>query len=447
MATSSSHGMEGPKLSFGLGRRGFLKTVLAGSAVSVAALNRLNAEIYENLSILNARHVREESPDGVYWDALKRHYMFQDGLIMMNNGTVGPMPRPVFNTLMKYFRMQVSNPFDVYNYLPTLKEAVRTKLAAFIGASPDETVLTSNTTEGINFVAHGLDLAEGDEVLMTNLEHPGGIHPWKIREKRHGIVVREIPIGVSPRSVEEIVEAFARAVTPRTRVIFLSHTVFMTGLIAPLREISRMAHDQGILVAADSAHGLGMIDLDMKKLGVDFFASSPYKWMGAPTGGGLLYIRKDVQDRLWPTIVSSGWDQTQDGARRFDPQGQRADAIIMALGEAVEFQNIIGKERIARRIRSLASYLKTELKKIPGVQVYTPDDPYLSAGLTVFSVKGVGGQQIVDYVREKHNLVIRTIGIRPEGITAIRVSTPIYVSMKDVDLLLDCVRRFSGRKM
>ena len=443
MAISSRHGAEDLSISPGLGRRGFLKTVLTGTAVSAAALSRLNAAIYESLGTLNEQHLGELSPDGAYWEALKRHFLFQDDLIMMNNGTVGPMPRPVFNTLMKYFRMQVANPFDVYNYLPTLKEAVRVKLAAFIGASPDETVLTSNTTEGINLVAQGLDLAEGDEVLMTNLEHPGGIYPWKIREKRHGIVVREIPVGVPPKSVGEFVEAFARALTPKTRVIFLSHTVYMTGLIAPLKEISRMAHEKGILVAADSAHGLGMLDLNMKDLDVDFFASSPYKWMGAPTGIGLLYIRKDIQDRLWPTIVSSGWDAAETGARRFDPQGQRADAMVMALGEALDFQNVIGKARIARRIRGLAAYLKSGLKKIPGVTLHSPEDPYLSAGLTVFSLKGVNSQAIVDYVREKHNLVIRTVGIRAEDITAVRVSTPIYISTKEVDLVLDGVRHFS----
>jgi isopenicillin-N epimerase len=443
MATSSRFGAEDLSFSPGLGRRGFLKTVLTGTAVSAAALSRLNASIYESLGVLNERHLGAPAPDGAYWEALKRHFLFQDDLIMMNNGTVGPMPRPVFNTLMKYFRMQVANPYDVYNYLPTLKEAVRVNLAAFIGAAPDETVLTSNTTEGINLVAQGLDLAEGDEVLMTNLEHPGGINPWKIREKRHGIVVREIPVGVPPKSVGEFVEAFARALTPKTRVIFLSHTVYMTGLIAPLKEISRMAHEKGILVAADSAHGLGMLDLNMKDLGVDFFASSPYKWMGAPTGIGLLYIRKEIQDRLWPTIVSSGWDAVQTGARRFDPQGQRADAMVMALGEALEFQNVIGKARIARRIRGLAAHLKSGLKAIPGVTLHTPEDPYLSAGLTVFSLKGVNSQAIVDYVREKHNLVIRTVGIRAEDITAVRVSTPIYISTKEVDMVLAGVRHFS----
>jgi selenocysteine lyase/cysteine desulfurase len=430
--------------STGLTRRDFFR-YLAGSAISLAAIDRATAAVYQNITALNQKYIGDESPDGPYWDEIRRQFLFEDGLVMMNNGTVGPMPKPVFNTLMRYFRIQATNPYDVYNFLPSFREETRAKLAAFIHASPEEVVLTHNTTEGINFVTAGLDMKEGDEVVISNMEHPGAIHPWKLKEKRHGIVIKQVPFGLPTKSVDEVVGSVAAAITPRTKIISLGHTVFITGLISPLKELSRMAHEKGVLVLGDSAHGLGMLDLNMKDMGIDFFASSPYKWLGAPTGIGLLFVRKEAQDKLWPTIVTGGWDTYKD-ARKFECHGQDADALIFALGEALDFQNAIGRRRIERRIKALAGYLKQELRKIPGAKIHTPDDPYLSGGLTAFSVEGVDPARIVDYVREKYNIVVRTIGNKDAGTYGVRVSTHYYITARDVDNLVEGVRTLAAHR-
>lgn len=294
-------------------------------------------------------------------------------------------------------------------------------------------------------MVNGLDLRQGDEVLLTSLEHPGHYNPWRLKEKRTGIKIVEVPMPTFPSSSEEIVSAFAAAISPRTRIISISHTVFITGLIMPLRELARLAREKGLLFLADSAHGIGMLDLDMAELGTDFFVSSPYKWLGAPTGIGFLYVRKPVIDQVWPTIVSSGWD-SEKAARKLDPQGQRSDAFIMALDEALNFQNRIGRTRIERRIKVLAGRLKRELARIPGIKVHTPVDPYLSAGLTSFSLKGINPARLVDFLREKHNLVVRTTGNAQAGTYGVRVSTPIYVSTREVDLIVEAARRFMTRK-
>jgi selenocysteine lyase/cysteine desulfurase len=428
-----------------LTRRAFARTLLAGSAVSLAALDELDAAIAQKITALNQKFLDDEAPDGAYWEEIRKLFEFEDRFIMMNNGTLGPMPKSVFNTLMRYFRVQVSNPYDGYNYLPAIRESVRDKLAAFVNASPDEVAITSNTTEGLNFVINGLDLKAGDEVLMSNLEHPGHIGPWKLKEKRAGIVIKEVPLSATARSVDEIVGAFAAAITPRARVLSISHTVFITGLIMPLRELSQLAHDKGLLILADSAHGIGMLDLDMKALGIDFFASSPYKWLGAPTGVGLLYVRKEAVDKVYPTVVSSGWE-TNAAASKLDPSGQRSDAMLYALDEALNFNNRIGKSRIERRIKVLAARLKQELAKIPGVKVHTPADPYLSAGLNAFSMGGALEAKLVDYLREKYNLVVRTTGNAKAGTFGVRVSTPIYVSTKEVDMVVEGVRTLLAHK-
>jgi selenocysteine lyase/cysteine desulfurase len=182
-----------------------------------------------------------------------------------------------------------------------------------------------------------------------------------------------------------------------------------------------------------------MLNLDLDDTGVDFFAGSPYKWLGAPCGTGVLYVRKDVQDRLWPTIANSGWD-TRESAARFETLGQRADPLTFALGEAVDFQSRVGKDRIQRRIQALAKHLKEGLAEIPGVRLHTSMDPYLSSGLTAFSMEGVEPQSIMDYMRERYDLVIRTIGSEAKGTRGVRVSTHIFVFHDHVDMLLEGVR-------
>lgn len=426
-------------------RRKFFECLLGVSALSVYSLNRLNAAVYESIASLNQKILQDNSPDGVYWDAIGKHFLFADDLIMMNNGTLGPMPEPVFNTLMKYFKVQTTNPFDCYNFFPTKKDEIRIKLAKFINATQDEVVINRNTTEGMNVVAGGLDLNEGDEVLITSHEHPGGLYPWKMKEKRNGIKVIEVPLGVPPKNVNEIIRAFENAITPRTKVISVSHTVFITGLIFPTEELSELARENNILFVVDSAHGLGMLNLDVKKMGIDVLATSPYKWCGAPTGCGLLYVRKEVQDKIWPTIASSGWDN-DNSAKKFETLGQRADPLIFALGEAIDFQNSIGRERIERRIKTMAGHLKKELQTIPGVRLHTSTDPYISGGLTAFSIEGVDPNTIVNYVREKYNIVIRTIGRDKDNTKGVRVSTNIFVSLKDVDLLLEGINYLARNK-
>lgn len=437
--------MELESESAGFSRREFIRKLAGSSALSIVALDKMNSIIYRDIDDLNRSYRQDESPDGVYWEAVGKHFLFQDGLIMMNNGTVGPMPRPVFNTLMRYFRLQATNPFDVYNYLPGFKEEVRRKLAGFVGATPDEIALSHNTTEGMNLVASGLEMEPGDEALLSSMEHPGGTHPWNLKAARHGIVVKDVPIGLPPQNVNEVTRAFRNGITDRTKIISVSHTVYISGLIAPIKELSELAHERGILLVADSAHGLGMLNLNMHDLGMDYFTSSPYKWLGAPCGIGLFYAKQESQERLWPTIVSSGWDR-EGSARRLEPRGQAAAPLYFALGEALDFQTRIGKSRIERRIKTLAGYLKNELETIPGARLHTSKDPYLSGGLTAFSVEGVSPQRMVDYLREKYNIVIRTIGSQRDGTAGVRVSTHIYIMMKHIDMLLEGVKYLADRR-
>lgn len=424
-------------------RREFVQLLAGGAALSLTGLDRASAAVYEGIDALNRQVPPGTSPDGPYWEAVRRFFKMPPSYHMMNNGTVGPMPEPVFNTLVRHFRVQVTDPCRVYSFQGSKRDELRSNLASFIGADPDEVVLTRNTTEGMNFIASGLDMEPGDEVIISTMEHPAGRHPWYLKQARRGIRVVDVPIGLPPGGPGEIVAAFEEAITPRTRIISLSHTVYISGLIAPLKELSRLARSRDVLLLADSAHGLGMLDMDMHELGIDYLTSSPYKWLGAPTGCGLLYMRREAQGRIWPTIASSGWDR-EGSARRFETLGQRAEPLLYAFDEALDFQNRIGRDRIERRIRTLASRLKEGLREIPGVRLHTSMDPYLSGGLTAFSVEGVSPSTIVDYLRERYNIIIRTIGSASAGTAGVRVSTHYFVRDEAVEQVIEGVRHLAG---
>jgi isopenicillin-N epimerase len=426
-----------------INRRSFVKKVMVGFAAAALAANKLNASIYEKLTMLEQKYSPLDAPDGIYWDYIAKQYMFEPDLIMMNNGTAGAMPRVVFNTLTEFFKIQAANPYKCYATFYPYQDEVRQQIAQFIGASPDEIALIRNATEGLNIVAKGLDMKPGDEVVLTNLEHPAGLYPWKLQEKRFGIKIKEATLKIPPKNKDDILNAFNDAISPRTRIIQVMHAFYNTGLIAPVKELSQLAKDKNVLFVVDGAHNIGMHQLDMHDLGIDFYISSTYKWLGAPTGTGIFYARKEVQDELWPDICEADWENMQ-GARKYDRVGRVAEPLIIALGEAVRFQSHIGKERIERRIKALGTYLREQASQIPGVELFTPLDPYLSCGLTVLVPDGINNEHLVNYMMEKYNLVITRVFRERNGV---RICTHIWITYKHIDTLLQGLKDLLGKKL
>ncbi len=421
-------------------RRAFMKKAMGGVAIALLAAERLNSEIYEKITQLGKKYHPNDAPDGIYWDYIAEQYMLEPGLIMMNNGTAGTMPRVVYNTIAEYFKIQAANAYKCYTTFRPYWEIVRRQVAEFVGASPDEIALLRNSTEGLNIIAQGLDLRHGDEVLMGNWEHPSGIQPWKLQEKRFGIKIKQAKLSITPKGKDDVLNAFNDAITQRTRIILISHAFYRTGFVAPIKELAQLARDKNVLISVDGAHCIGMLDLNMRDLGADFYVNSAYKWLGAPTGCGIFYARKEVQDILWPNIVSYEWDALV-GARKYDYLGRTAEPLIIAMGEAVRFQSHIGKQRIERRIKTLASYLKENAAQLPGITVYTPMDSELSGGITVLSSDSINIDHLTNYMLEKYNLVIAPI-FREKN--AGRICTHIWISFKHIDILLNALKELKA---
>lgn len=373
--------------------------------------------------------------DEAFWKVVRREYNIVDGLTFMNNGTLGPMPRSVFDANVRYLRAVSEAP----NAVPST-EPVRDKVAAFIGADAEEVVLNRSTTEGMKQFTAGLDLKPGDEIVMSTHEHPGGRDPWRAREKRHDVKVVEVAIPAPPESADQVISLLEKAITPRTRVLMVSHIVFVTGLVYPIKALAEMAHRRGLLFSVDAAHALGMLDLNMHEYGIDHYAASGQKWLMAGTGTGVAYFRRDVLDKVWPDMAEAAED-AKPSARKYERSGQRNVPSALGMGDAVDFQLTIGKNNVEKRVKQLALRFKIGLKDIPGAKVHTSMSPELSAGLTTFSIREVPKVNLQRALMDKYGIYVA--GSRFDDLSC-RASTHVYTMPTDVDLLLEGLRDISA---
>ncbi|WP_446830347.1 aminotransferase class V-fold PLP-dependent enzyme [Candidatus Foliamicus sp.] len=422
----------------GVSRRLFLGAAVAGATLPASAALGAGLD--------SARTIRDAAAAGMseddFWACVRGEFLISDELAYMNSGTLGPMPKAAYYAVVEGYRGLAADPGRTNRRHKDVQEELRQALADFAHSDAGEVALTRNTTEGMSFIANGLDLKAGDEVLCSFHEHPGGLEPWKIKAKRHGVVVKELPFPIPTPSPADILNRFEDAITPRTRVISVSHITFPTGCMLPVKELAALARPRGILTVVDGAHALGMLALDLDALGADFYASSPYKWLGAPVGTGFLYLRRESQDKLWPTVASMDWDDTESGARRYDRLSQRAGPLLEATLAAVEFQNAVGRQRIERRIRALAARLRERLEAIPQAHVHTSAHPQLSGGLIGFTLQGFERQAVVDALWDRHRVWVRETDM---GLNTVRASTHHYNTEAQVDRLAeglqDIIRR------
>lgn len=411
-----------------MSRRGFLKGLPTGAAaVGLAATARR-----ASLDAIG-QAARAPTSDEAFWKTVRDEFLLDKDWTYLNNGTLGPAPKPVYYTLVEKYHDLAQDPGQPNTDQRDAAEGVRIKAAAFVGADPDEIGLIRNTTEGMNFMLGGLDLQSGDEILTTFHEHGGGMNPCRLKARRHGVVVKVVTWPAPAEDPNVILNAFNDAITPRTRVMMVSHAMYQTGSMVPLKELAALARSRNIITAVDGAHPVGMVALDMHDLGVDYYASSSHKWLCAPTGAGLLYLRRASQDRLWPIMVASGWDDPARGAARYDRQGQRAHPIVVAQGAAIDFQNAIGRDRIEARIRALHTYSRARLSVLPGITFHTSANPALNNGLLAFTLLGIRNADIVETLKKRHRIWTRTMEY---DMNAVRIATHIYNSEADVDALV-----------
>ena len=369
--------------------------------------------------------------DDAYWEKVRQEFNIVDGISYMNNGTMGPVPRSVVEAQTRYLVDIAADPrIGGWNRI----EPVREKLAKFVGANADEIVMTRSTTEGMKIFSRGLDLRQGDEVLMSSHEHPGGYGPWRAREDRDGIIVRTVDIPAPPNSVDEVIDICERALRPETRVLVVSYPIFVTGLLMPIKGLAEMSHRHDVLLSVDGAHALGMLDLNLHDMGCDHFTTAGQKWLLAGSGTGMAYFSSEIQDRVWGDM----WRRTPaQGARKYESSGQRHLPSALGMGDALDFQLAIGKTNIETRIRQLAKRLKDGLRDLPAVGLGTSGSAEMSGGLTTFYIDGVPKANIQQALMDREGIYLPGSGLND---FACRVSTHFYNTADEVDRVIQVVQ-------
>jgi Selenocysteine lyase len=418
-----------------LDRRRFLASTVTGGLVAGLALKHdLFAQLEQIPSALPDSNKFAANEDA-YWAELRKQFLIPADEVYLNNGTVGSSPAPVLRAVFDgYYASEKLNEADPEDY-PIWGYAswnqFRDPLAEFVGCKRDEIALLRNATEANSYIANGLDMKPGDEVLMTDQEHPGGESPWEVKAKRYGVVIKKVTLPKPVQNAAQVLNLFNDAITPRTRVMFFSHISTITGVVLPAKELCALARSKGILSAVDGAHVPGMMRFNVHDVGCDMYSSSPHKWLQAPKGSGFLYVRDEVIDRLWNTIATEGWDEPKIRAERFQRIGSSNVPALCGLRASIKLANDIGLDRIEKRHRAQADYLLAEMQK-RGAESWTSPDPALRCGIVTVNVPPLNRMDLENWLWKTHKIRIR--GGDPHKL---RLSTPYYVERKDIDRFLE----------
>lgn len=376
----------------------------------------------------------------VDWEAVRAQFVMPPWLAVMNAANLCPAPRPVVEALVRETERVDRDPSPANRAgLSAEKERTREVLAALLRVSPEEIILTRNTSEANNLVSSGLDLGPGDEVVVHADNHPSNLLAWQAKAKRFGYTVVAVPARSPHPGPEELVAGFERAITPRTKVLAFTHLSNTVGDLFPATAICRMARARGVLTLVDGAQSFGLLDVDLAEMQPDFYTGSAHKWPCGARECGVLYVNARVQDRLWPSIYSA-YPGAVGFSRTFEGFGQRDEATLIAFREALEFQMRIGRAAIEARARGLASQLVDGLATLPGVTVWTSPDPARRAAVVSFQPGSLAPGRLAAALYERDGIGVATRGGTDRG--GIRVSPHFYNSPAEIERLLAALHRY-----
>ncbi|MBS1729572.1 MAG: aminotransferase class V-fold PLP-dependent enzyme [Bacteroidetes bacterium] len=427
-------------------RRKFLKQfALSAGAFSASSLfhQAHAADILQAEKKLSGMPPELAAEDEDYWSVIQQAYTVNPNIINLNNGGVSPSPRIVQEAVERFNILSNEGPsYYMWRILDQGREPLREKLALLAGCSPDELAINRNSTEALNTVIYGLDLKAGDEVIGTKQDYPNMINAWKQRSLREGIVYKQISFDFPIENEEAIVAAYAAAITPKTKIIHVTHMINWVGQIMPVKKIAQMAHTHGIEVLCDSAHGFGLLDFKIPDLECDYFGTSLHKFLSAPIGSGMLWIKKEHIEKIWPLVCN---DHPHSGdIRKFETLGTRSFPIEQGIGEALNFHNAIGAKRKEERIRFLKNYWAEKVLEIPGVSLCTSLKPAYSCAICGIRIEGLKPGELDALLFKQYK--IHTVGIVWENISCVRVTPHVYTTLQDLDTLVNAIGEIAAKK-
>jgi isopenicillin-N epimerase len=410
-------------------RRRFLQSVSA-SALASNWLNR---------AALAQQQALPHPDDPSYWERVRDQFPLARDKVFFNNGTIGAMPRMVLERTTAHLQKLAADVADwdyrganwIGGYDSML--GLRGKAARLLNADVKEVALTENVTCANSYVAAGLELEHGVEILMSDQEHPGGIGPWANAAKRYGGSVNQVKLPKPAHNSGEMVELVKQAMTPRTRVLFISHVITGSGAILPVKEICAEARARGIFTVIDGAQAFAHIPVDVKEIGCDAYVGCFHKWLLAPAGNGFLYVRHERAKDVWTTLASGNWNNHDDDGYRLTQRGTGSMSLLEGADAAFDFHFALGPQRVQQRIKYLGDRLRAGLRTIPKVKIYSPEDSAMCAGIIVYGIDGVTGPRLQDEMWNRGRLRPRSSG------PGVRHCTHIFNSPAEVDRALAIV--------
>ena len=429
----------------GTSRRNFL--TLAGKGLGLAALTIPSiAALLEEVEAAS-RNVSHLSLDQIaadedYWSVIQNSFTVTRGIINLNNGGVSPSPRIVTEALVRYiWQQEDATAYTMWQILEPQSETIRTGLAEIFGCDREEIAITRNASESLEILLMGLDFKPGDEILTTTQDYGRMLTTLKQRERREGLVLKLVQIPIPPKNLSEITAAFERGITPKTKLILISHQINLTGQITPVKAVCEMARAKGIETIVDGAHSFAQFDFKQKDLGCDYFGTSLHKWLYSPKGTGLLYVKRDKIAKLWPLMAAES-AQAAD-IRKFEEIGTHSAAPRLAIGESMLFHNAIGGKRKEARLRYLSRYWMNRLKDVPKIGFNTSFDPNQSCAIANVKVEGIEPTAIGNYLFNKHRIF--TTPIVHEEFKGIRITPNVYTTLNELDRFCDLMEQIARK--
>ena len=420
-------------------RRKFLQQagLFAGAFSANSLFNQLHAEEMDHAG----KRIRNLSAEDVaadedYWSVIQQAFTVSPNIINLNNGGVSPSPRVVQEAVERYNKLSNEGPsYFMWRILDQGREPLRQKLAELAGCNAEEIAINRNATESLNSVIFGLELKVGDEVIGTKQDYPNMINAWRQREQRDGIKYNQISFNFPIENDDEIVNAYEKAITAKTKIIHVTHIINWVGQIMPVKKISQMAHKHGIEVICDSAHAFALVDFTIPDLECDYWGTSLHKFLSAPIGSGMLWIKKEKIEKIWP-LVCNDKPRSAD-IRKFETLGTRSFPIEQGIGEAVNFQNAIGNKRKEERIRYLKNYWAERVSVNPKVKIHTSLKPQYSCSICGVSIDGMTPGELDSTLF--NNYKIHTVGIVWENISCVRITPHVYTRIEDLNKLVRAI--------
>ncbi|CAN5287523.1 aminotransferase class V-fold PLP-dependent enzyme [soil metagenome] len=417
----------------GMNKRQFLRT-MGGASVGLLLSDRLWAQY----SALPPEQLAQDEP---FWALIRSKYRLTPDYINLENGYFVMQSQPVLDAFVGHVR---DINYEASHYMRTRqfddKLAVRARLAAMAGCSPNELIITRNTTESLDTVIAGIDWKRDDEAIMAEQDYGAMLDMFGLQAKRYGVVNRIVSLPINPASDDEIVQLYARAITPKTRLLMVSHMVNITGQILPVRAIVDMAHSRGVHVLVDGAHTFAQLDFRIPDLGCDYFGASLHKWLGTPLGAGILYVRADRVPGLWPVFADLSMADTD--IRKLNHTGTHPVHTDLAINNAIDFHETIGIARKEARLRYLKEYWTGRVRGASNVILNTPEDPRRSCAIANVGVRNVPPATLAKTLLDGYR--VWTVAIDTANVHGVRITPSLYTSTAELDVFVNALKRISS---